>query len=88
MVVYIHIDTQGMNVNEYPSMHYFRAPRHIQSMTAYMILSISGNSSEKSHFGNVVLFTLHLLYLFYLLFHSHPQAELNPFLLSHVRQQA
>ena len=42
------------HVNEYPTMHYFIFPRHTQSMIAYKILSISGNSSEKLHCGNVV----------------------------------
>ena len=42
------------HVNEYPTMHYFGNPRHTQSMIAYRTLSISGNSSEKLHCGNVV----------------------------------
>ena len=42
------------HVDEYPTMHYFGNPRHTQSVVAYMFLTISGNSGELSHCGNVV----------------------------------
>ena len=40
--------TEIGQVNEYPLMHYFGNSRHTQSMLAHKILSISGNSSERS----------------------------------------
>ena len=42
--------------NEYHTMHTFGNPRHTQSMIAdiWFWLSISENSSERLHYGNVV----------------------------------
>ena len=55
-MVYVSLRVVSMgHVNEYPTMHHFGIPGHTQSMVAYIIwLSISGNSSEKLHCGNVV----------------------------------
>ena len=48
-------------VNQYPAVHYFGIPRLTQSMIAYNTLtSISGNSSEKLHCGNVVHYVLEI----------------------------
>ena len=52
---------------EYPTTHYFGNPRHTLSMIAYISLfwlSISGNSCENLHCGNVVYrpyYNMHLL---------------------------
>ena len=58
------ITSQGVNMsfekrvighaNQYPTIHYSGIPRHTQSMIAYKILSVSGNSSVKWHCGRVV----------------------------------
>ena len=43
------------NVNDYPTMHYFGIPRHIQSSVAYKILNeYFWNSSEILNCGNVI----------------------------------
>ena len=35
-------------------MHFYESPRHTRLIIVYKILSVSGNSSEKLHCGNVV----------------------------------
>ena len=42
-------------VNEYPTMHYFRIPRHTQSMIAYKIFTeYFWKFQLKMHCGNIV----------------------------------
>ena len=53
------------HVSEYPTMHYFGNPRHTQSMIAYMILSISGKSSEKLYCRNVANVPYHIEIILY-----------------------